>query len=69
MSWEIIVEDIIAVLFIIGGACAIRMSIAGTKTLKASGAITFNEIVDWYGYFFGVILIIVAVAGICGAFR
>ena len=69
MSWEIIVEDIIAVLFIIGGACAICMSIAGTTPLKASGAITFSEIVDWYGYFFGVILIIVAVAGICGAFR
>lgn len=71
MSWGIILSDIVFLLMIAGGIWSIYASISSAKPLhiRTSSGIRFVNLFDWYGYFFGAIVILCAIAGLCGAFR
>lgn len=69
MSWEVLLIDLLFVMVILGGVWAIQTSLAATKNAKISGTNVLLLVGDWYGYFFGVLLIIIGISGIMGAFR
>ncbi|MGQ5709364.1 hypothetical protein [Lactobacillus sp. PSON] len=71
MSWGIILSDIVFLLMIAGGIWSIYASISSAKPLhvKANGSIRLANVAQWYGYFFGAILILCSIAGLCGAYR
>lgn len=71
MSWGIILSNIVFLLMIAGGTWSIYSSIARAKPLHISSGnnLTFASFAEWYGYFFGAILILCSIAGLCGAYR
>lgn len=71
MSWGIILSNIVFLLMIAGGVWSIYSSIAEARPLhKVKGnTLTFASFAEWYGYFFGAIVILCSIAGIFGAYR
>lgn len=71
MSWEIIFGNIVFLLMIGGGIWSIYASIAKAKPLHVTSgnSLSFASLAEWYGYFFGAILILLSIAGLCGAYR
>lgn len=64
---RVLLFNLLFVGVILGGIWAIRMSLNATKRLRTP-LNTLVIIEDWYGYFFGVALIVLGIAGIMGAF-
>lgn len=71
MSWGIILSDVVFLLMIAGGSWSIYASIQRAKPLhlRTQNGLSFTSFAEWYGYFFGAIVILCSIAGLCGAYR
>lgn len=60
--------DVFYVLLLIAGIWGITISCKATRPLTVRNNLSLSMFADWYGYFFSVLLIVLAIAGLCGAF-
>lgn len=65
---NVLLIDVFCILLLLAGIWGVAISCKATKPLTARSNMSISMFVDWYGYFFGILLIILAVAGLCGAF-
>lgn len=66
---NVLLIDVFFVLMLLGGAWSVIAACHTIKPLTARGNLSLTMFANWYGYFFGVLLVILAIAGLCGAFR